>query len=105
MANFTYQLSNVEVRYYVPTQPLEIIYITGATATYIISTFGMSIGYYLNDVTGGTRHNPLTPGTPVIVTGKTSDGQTITTHGLFCIDPQDPASFKYPLFEAPTSGA
>jgi len=95
MANFTSKLTNVTVNKLFPKdEPLELIYITGATGSYTVSIFGTSIGYYLDDVAGGQRINGLRIGDIVEANGTTEDGQTLHIAKLVCTNAGDPAAFK-----------
>jgi hypothetical protein len=95
MANFTTKLTNVTVKKLFPkNEPLELVYITGATGSYTVSIFGTSIGYYLDEVTGGKRMNDLRIGDIAEANGTTEDGQTLHIAKLVCTNAGDTAAFK-----------
>lgn len=95
MANFTTKLTNVTVKKLFPRdEPFELVYITGATGSYTVSIFGTSIGYYLDDITGGQQVNHLRVGDIAEANGTTEDGQTLHIAKLVCTNAAAPAAFK-----------
>lgn len=95
MANFTTKLTDVNIKkLFPPTEPIELEYISGATGSYTVSIFGTSIGYYLDDVTGGQRANVLRLGDIVEASGTTEDGQPLHIAKLVCTNAGNPAAFK-----------
>jgi hypothetical protein len=100
MATFKIDLTNISVdAWFPPEEPLSEQLIRGGTGVYTISTFGTSVGYYL-EVSTGDRVNPLRLGQAVRATGFDSEGKPVSTVVMETTGTGAPAMFKGPYHAA-----
>lgn len=88
------KVKNVTVyKYFDPREPLEEVIITGASGTYSVGTFGLSVFYNLDLTDGGKRVNPLDVHQRYFATFENEDGSLFTTPWMFCTDNSDQPTF------------
>lgn len=88
------KVKNVTVYAYLdPRMPLSMLILEGASGTYSVGTFGMSIFYNLDLSNEGTKKNPLSMHAKYYATGETESGTKFTTPWMYCTDNSDHPKF------------